>query len=115
MTFVITTALLALELLQNRYPRGYGREPVVNTQAVASFNGTLKSADKKWLILAVENGESLKMFVTSKTRFLRDGKAAKPADFHDGEAVVVDAERDVRLNMIAVKVEFPVKTPPEPK
>ena len=79
----------------------------VNTQAVASFQGTLKSADKKWVILAVENGESLKMFVTGKTRFIRDGKSAKPGDFHDGEQVTADAERDLRLNMLCIKLEYP--------
>ena len=79
----------------------------VDTRAVASFQGTLKSADKKWVILAVENGESLKMFVTGKTKFIRDGKSAKPGDFHDGEQVTADAERDLRLNMLCIKLQYP--------
>ena len=99
MNFLTAVALLGLTLFQ------------VNTDAVASFSGTLKSADKKWIILAVENSETMKMYVTGKTRFIRNGKPAKPAEFHSGDPVTVDAERDVRLNMIAVKVEFPAKAP----
>ena len=112
-----TLALLALMTLplgafQMRRNQGTGstvRGSQVNTDAVASFTGKLKSADKKFVVLAVENSESLKMYVTGKTKFVRDGKAAKAADFHDGDPVTIDAERDLRLNMVAVRVEFPAK------
>lgn len=97
MNIALTLALVALFALQ------------VNTDAVASFRGKVKSADKKQLILAVEEGESLRMFVTPKTRWIRNGTAAKPAEFHPGDGVDVDAARDVRLNLLAVKVEFPAK------
>ena len=83
----------------------------VNTDAIASFSGTLKSADKKWVILAMDEGQTLRMFVTAKTKFVRKGASVKPSEFHDGESVTVEAERDVRMNLIAVKVEFPARKP----
>jgi hypothetical protein len=75
------------------------------TDAVATFDGTFKSADKKHLIIEVENGQTMQMFVTGSTKFVRDGKPAKAGNFQSGEAVMVDAERDVRFNLIATKVE----------
>ena len=76
---------------------------------MATFDGTFKSADRKRLLIEVENGQTMQMYVTSGTRFIRDGKAAKATDFNNGEAVTVDATRDARLNLVAVKVEFAPK------
>jgi hypothetical protein len=72
---------------------------------VATFDGVFKSADRKAVVIQVENGETMRMLVTRGTKFVRDGKAAHAGDFHDGEKVTVDAERDARLNLLAVKVE----------
>jgi hypothetical protein len=79
------------------------------TDAVATFDGTFKSADKKHVIIEVENGQTMQMFITGATRFVREGKPAKAADFQSGEPVTVEAERDVRFNLIAVKVEGGIK------
>lgn len=76
-----------------------------NTAAIATFQGEFKSADKKYVVVAVDEGESMRMFITRATRFLRDGKPARAADFHAGERVTVDAQRDLRMNMLAVRVE----------
>jgi hypothetical protein len=73
--------------------------------AVATFDGVLKSLDKKFLVVQVESGESMRMYVTHGTKFIRNGQPARPAQFHDGDKVTVDAERDARMNMLAVKVE----------
>ena len=76
-----------------------------NTAAIATFQGEFKSADKKYVVVAVDEGESMRMFITRGTRFVRDGKSARAADFHAGERVTVDAQRDLRMNMLAVRVE----------
>jgi hypothetical protein len=73
--------------------------------AIATFSGVFKSADKKYVVISLENGETMRMYVTRGTRFIREGKAARAGDFHDGEAVDVDAERDARMNLLAVRVE----------
>ncbi len=76
-----------------------------NTDAVATFDGVFKSADKTHLMVETEEGNSMRMFITGATKFVRDGKPAKAADFHAGEKVTVDTARDARFNMIAVKVD----------
>ena len=88
--------------------------PGTNTDAVATFTGAFKSADKKTLFLEVEDGNTMKMDITGSTKFFRDDKPAKASDFHQGEAVTVDASRDARLNLRAVRVATaPAKAPPE--
>jgi hypothetical protein len=110
--------VLALMLLQYPYPvRQRSPVPQVNpqgerTDAVATFAGTFKSADKKFLTIEVENGQTMRMAITGKTKFIRDGKPAKATDFHGDEDVTVDADRDAHLDLIAVRVEAvkPAKT-----
>jgi hypothetical protein len=106
--------VLALMLLQY-YPRP--RVPVpptnpggANTDAVATFTGTFKSADKKFLTITVEEGQTMRMYITGSTKFIRDGKPAKVSDFHSDEEVTVDTSRDARFNLLAVRVEA-VKPP----
>jgi hypothetical protein len=107
----MTTLLLsALVLLQYPYP---GRAPMrqsspvtapADTDAVATFNGTFKSADKKYLYIDVEDGNTMKMYLTGATKFFRDDKPAKVSDFHQGESITVDVSRDNRQNLLAVRV-----------
>jgi hypothetical protein len=73
--------------------------------AIATFEGTFKTATGKHLEIQVDSGETMRMYLTHGTKFVKDGKAAHAKDFHDGEKVTVDAERDVRMNLLAVKVE----------
>jgi len=84
--------------------------PGTNTDAVATFTGTFKSADKKYLFIDMEDGNTLRMYITGSTKFMRDDKAAKASDFHSGENVTVDASRDARMNLLAVRVSI---TPPK--
>lgn len=111
---------LALTLLQY-YPRVRVPAPQVNpgganTDAIATFTGTWKSADKKFLTIAVEEGQTMRMYLTGSTKFIRDGKPAKVSDFHPDEYVTVDAARDARLNLVAVRVEaVPPPKAPVPK
>jgi hypothetical protein len=105
------TLVLAFMLMQQvprqRTPRQQQapNAQVQTAEAVATFDGTFKSADKKHVIIEVENGQTMQMFVTGATKFLRNGKLVKAADFQSGEPVTVQAERDVRFNLIAVSVE----------
>jgi hypothetical protein len=99
--------VLALLLLQYPYPP----QPNPNIQggpsanAVATFEGTFKSADKKFLTIAVEEGQTMRMYITASTKFIRDGQPARASDFHHDEKVTVEASRDARLNLVAVRVE----------
>lgn len=115
----MTTLLLAGLMLLQFYPDP-GAAPVnprdplsalSDTQAVASFMGTFKSADKKYLFIDVEDGNTMRMYITKATRFFRNDKPAKVSDFHQGDPVTVDVSRDNRLNMLAVRVaEAPPKS-----
>jgi len=73
--------------------------------AIATFDGVFKSADKKFVEVQVESGDIMRMYITHGTKFIKDGKAVKVTEFHDGDPVTADASRDVRLNMLAVKIE----------
>src|SRR4051794_1184409 len=77
------------------------------TGAVASFPATFKGADKKFVMVEVEGGQTLRLYITGSTKYVREGKPAKAAAFHNGDKVDVDAERDLRMNMLAVRVVFP--------
>ena len=84
------------------------------TDAVATFEGKFKSADKKYVTIELDEGQTMRMFVTGSTKFFRDDKPAKPADFHTDERVAVDASRDGRMNLLAVRV-MTVQPKPKPK
>ena len=119
---LVTNIVLALMLLQyprQRSPRQQqqgGGIQGTNEAAVATFTGKFKSADKKFLTIEVEDDQTMRMYITSSTKFIREGKPAKVADFQTDENVTVDAARDARLNLLAVRVEAikPQKAP-EPK
>jgi hypothetical protein len=81
--------------------------------AIATFHGTFKSADKKYLMIDVEDGNTMRMFVKG-AKFILDGKPAKAAQFHTGDKVTVDAARDTLMNLVAVRVTAaPAKKAPE--
>src|SRR5579862_9461697 len=76
-----------------------------NTEAVATFTGAFKMADKKFLTIEVDGGQTMRMYITSSTKFFRDDMPAKASDFHRDESVTVEASRDARQNLLAVRVE----------
>jgi hypothetical protein len=106
------TSLLFLGLMLLQYPAPGSaplnpRDPLAplsNTQAVATFTGTFKSADKKFLFIDLADGNTMRMYLTGATKFFRDDRPAKVSDFHQGEPVSVDVSRDNRLNMLALRV-----------
>jgi hypothetical protein len=117
MTRLLLPLILGASLSAQYHPgrgiggAGNGIGPVVD--AVASFDGVFKSADKKFVEIQVESGDIMRMYLTGKTKFFRDGKPAKAADFQDGDRVVADATRDARMNLLAVRIEN--KKPEEKK
>ncbi len=109
---ILVFALLLMQQVPRHRPgspRQSSNPEVQAENAVATFDGTFKSADKKRLLIEVESGQTMQMYVTAGTKFIRDGKAAKASDFNNGEAVTVEASRDALLNLVAVKVEFAPK------
>jgi hypothetical protein len=111
---IAATVFLTLTLLQYPYPAPYPRrvppgQNVPDTHdsvngAVATFEGKFKSADKKYVTIEVQEGQTMRMYITGSTKFLRDDKPAKPAAFQPDEHVIVEATRDSRMNMLAVRV-----------
>jgi hypothetical protein len=75
------------------------------TSAPATFSGVFRSIESGHIVVELENGQSMRMFVTGATKFIRDGKPAHAASFHDGDAIAVDAKRDARMNLVALRVE----------
>jgi hypothetical protein len=71
----------------------------------ATFTGVFRGVESGRVVIEVENGQNMQMFTTSSTKFIRDGKPSKASQFHDGDAVTVDAERDARMNLVALRVE----------
>jgi hypothetical protein len=116
----VVCLVASLTLAAQVYPGrgGYGRGGNNNNvtpvpDAVATFDGIFKSADKKFLEIQVDDsGDIMRMYITRTTKFVRDGKTVKVSDFHDGDKVVAEATRDARLNLLAVKVEI---KPPDAK
>jgi hypothetical protein len=118
---LVAGAVLALMLFQ-QVPRPGQRGRIqqggvaqnANTDAVATFDGVFKSADKKYLLIETDEGNSMRMAVTGATKFVRDGKPAKASDFKPDEKVTVDTSRDAKFNLIAVKVETAPAAKPAP-
>lgn len=81
---------------------------------VATFHGTLTSASKKEVILALPNDQSITFHVSHKTKFLKDSKPVKPEALPAGAAVTIEGKRDLLGNVEAVSVtlDSPAKTPP---
>src|SRR5580698_1600253 len=80
----------------------------------ATFTGVYRGLESGRVVIEVPSGQNMRMFVTGSTKFIRDGKKSKASEFHDGDAVSVDAERDLRMNLIAVRVEAVKPKPPSP-
>jgi hypothetical protein len=110
----LVLALAVSASAQYPYPRGNPRASRQATalpanglpDAIATVNGTFKAADKKFVTVQVEDDQLMRMYITSSTKFIRDGKPAKASDFELGESVVVDTTRDQRMNLLAVRIEL---------
>jgi hypothetical protein len=81
----------------------------------ATFTGVYRGLESGHVIIEIGPDRNMRMFVTGATKFIRDGKKSKASEFHDGDTVTVDAERDLRMNLVALRVEMvPAKAPKPP-
>lgn len=77
---------------------------------IATFRGTLRSVDKKEIVIALPEDQEVTFHCSRKTRFLKDSKKIKPSDIQAGTEVSVEARRDLFGDVEAVTVTVP---PPE--
>lgn len=75
---------------------------ILNT-AVATFDGTLRSLDKKHVLLEMSEDQSLTIEVNKKTQFLRGTKTVAMKEFEIGTVVTVEAKK-IANQMVAVSV-----------
>ena len=93
-----------------RLPSNQPWEPKFQLNMNTSTEEFSPEAREVLLTITVEDGQTMQMSITGSTKFIRDGKPAKAADFHSDDAVTVDASRDAHFTLIAVRVEA-VKPP----
>jgi hypothetical protein len=104
-SLILVLSLASALSAQVRRPvmgRGNTGGPVID--AVASFDGVFKAAEKSFIEIQVESGDIMRMYLTHGTKFIRDGKNVKVSDFHNGDLVTADATRDARMNLVAVSI-----------
>lgn len=80
----------------------------------ATFEGVFRSVESGRIVIEVQSGNSMRLFVTGATKYIRDGKPSKLSALHDGDPVTVDAERDALMNMVALRVEVAKPKPAKP-
>jgi hypothetical protein len=81
----------------------------------ATFTGVYRGVESGRVIIEMGPDQNMRMFVTGSTKFIRDGQKSKASEFHNGDTVTVDAERDLRMNLVALRVEMvPAKVPKLP-
>lgn len=80
----------------------------------ATFTGVYRGMESGHIIIEIGPDRNMRMFVTGSTKFIRDGKKSKASEFHDGDNVTVDAERDLRMNLVALRVEMVPEKAPKP-
>jgi len=118
--FLIALGVPFLAGQQARPPVPRGRQqagaPGANQpiEAVASFDGVFKTASKKFVEVEVPGGDILRMYITRGTKFVRAGQPVAASTFHDGDRVLAEAERDQRMNLLAVRIEAVEPKPPAP-
>ncbi len=83
-------------------------------QPAATFAGVFRGIASGHVIIEVDGGQDLQMFVTGGTKYVREGKPAKASEFHDGDTVEVEAVRDLRMNLVAKRVEAVKPKPKKP-
>jgi hypothetical protein len=84
---------------------------------VATFHGTLRSLNKKEIVLDLPEDQSVAFHISHKTKFVQEAKAIKPSAIVAGAAVTVDGKRDMKGNVeaVTVTVDSNKKPPAEAK
>jgi hypothetical protein len=111
---ILVNLALALTLLQQprrqaRVPGGGAGDAPIH--AVASFDAVFKTSSKKFVEIQVPSGDILRMYITRDTKFVKDGRPVAVGAFHDGDKVLAEAERDQRMNLLAVRIEAAAAKP----
>ena len=115
-----TTALLLFALClaapaQRRGPKPTGAPgsdlDILHT-AVATFDGTLRSLDKKHVLIEVGEDQTITIEVNKKTLFFRGAKAIAAGDISPGAVVTVEAKKLAnQLVAVAVRMREPEPSP----
>ena len=113
-TIVFLLLVSSLSAQYQRRPKPTGRPgsdlDILNT-AVASFDGTLRSLDKKQVLLEMGEEQTVSIEVNKKTLYFRGTEAIAPRDVTIGAIVTVEAKK-IANQLVAVSVR--VKEPPPP-
>ena len=81
---------------------------------VATFHGTLRSINKKEIVLDLAEDQSIAFHISHKTKFVKEAKAIKPTAIAAGSPVTVDGKRDLLGNVEAVTVTVDSNKMPPP-
>ena len=98
--------------------RGRQRQPQTGISdletPVATFQGTVRSINKKEIVLDMPEDQSSAFHISHKTKFVKDAKPIKPATIAAGAPVTVEGKRDALGNTEAVTVTVDTKPPAKP-
>jgi hypothetical protein len=81
----------------------------------ATFHGTVRSINKKEIVLDLPEDQSVAFHISHKTKFVKDEKPIKPSAIAAGAPVTVDGKRDLLGNVEAVTVTVDTKPPAKPE
>ena len=90
---------------------GTASDSIPGVTPVVTFRGTLRSIDKKEIVIDAGEDQILHFKRTKKTKFLKGDKEIKPDDFPDQAAVVIEASRALNGDLDAIHV-FQGEPPP---
>lgn len=106
----IVFLMLLTEAVVSSQPNGQpGSDLDILNAAVASFDGTLRSLDKKQILLEMGEEQTVSIEVNKKTLYFRGTKAITSREVTAGAIVTVEAKK-VANQLVAVSVR--VKEPP---
>ena len=77
---------------------------LADTAPEAVFTGTVSSITKSDLAIQADGGNVLSFSILHKTKFFRNGKAAKWSDVHAGDTVTIQAGEDPTGHPSAITV-----------
>ncbi len=82
--------------------------------AVATFDGTLRSLDKKHVLLELGEDQTVSIEITKKTLYWRGTKSVAARDIGAGTVVTVEAKK-VANQLVAVAVRIREPQPDAPR
>jgi hypothetical protein len=131
--FLLTVAVCAAQIgVPNQYPGQRGPLPGTGGglpiprrsqktttskepgKVLPSFAGTLKRLDAKSVVVEMDDFRVLDFRRTDKTKFLKNGEAAKETDFKVGDRITVEGAEAADATLTAVNVHWEKKGTPLP-